>query len=304
MGRKDSRFWQSAKNNNMLYIKHYNQLVELAISMFEWKNLPETIDTRYMELSLFRYGKVVFFKDEVLDFLALQCAVGGGFNVYGIPTKRNAIAVNGYRKSLDDKNSVLIYNNMLHTNSQPVIEVYAQRLYDLDIIGDVNCKAQKTPILISCDESERLTMLQIYEKYDGNQPVIFGNKSIQTDAIKVLNTNAPFMANQIQTYKTTVWNEALTYLGISNASFQKKERMITDEMIRSQGGTIASRQGRLEARRSACEEINKMFGLNVEVDFKDDFREVDTDAILRGDTGETNGNSKAMLGQSAQKEGN
>ena len=102
-------------------------------------------------------------------------------------------------------------------------------------------------------------MKNVYAKYDGNEPFIFGNKQIDMNKITVLKTDAPFIAKDLFDMKVNYWNEALTYLGITNNSIQKKERLITDEAIRGEGGTMANRYARLEARRMACEEINKMF---------------------------------------------
>ena len=53
--------------------------------------------------------------------------------------------------------------------------------------------------------------------------------------------------------------------------------MITDEVTRNQGGTIASRYSRLEARRQACEQINRMFGLDIECNYREDYRNIADD---------------------------
>lgn len=277
-------FWDSARRNRMEYIHYEDRLTELSISMFEWKNLPDSIDERFMELVLFGDGCCVFFEDEVMGYLALQVMIGGKLNVYRIPTVRKAYATNGYNKELDETNSVIIYNNMIHTNSWPVVVQFAERLWDIDRTIDVNARAQKTPVLITCEESQRLTMKNVYMKYDGNQPVIYGDKNLNPGSLKVLNTGAPFVGDKLYQLKTQIWNEALTYLGITNINYQKKERMITDEVVRAMGGTIASRYSRLNARRQACEQINKMFGLDISVGFRADYREMDDENILSGDT--------------------
>ena len=277
MAKRDGKFWQSARRNNATYLQYYMHLAELAMSMFEWKNLPDTVDARFLELTLFEDGQIVFFKDEELGYLCLQCAVNGGFNVYRIPTNRRAYAVNGYQKNLTENDSVIIYNNFLRTNSMLDVRNFAERLYNIDRAIDVNINAQKTPILIKCDEQQRLTMLNTYQQYDGNQPVIFGDKALNTNAFQVLNTGAPLVADKLYTLKTQLWNECLTYLGISNINVQKKERLITDEVTRNQGGTIASRYARLEARRQACDQINRMFGLNVECNYREDYRDITLD---------------------------
>ena len=283
MAKRDRQFWESASLNNATFRQYYNRLTELSISMFEWKNLPDTVDPRYLELTLFTDGQAVFFKDEEIGFLALQNAKGGKFNVYRIPVNRRAYAVNGYQKDLTDKDSVIIFNNYLHNNSRLDVEMFARRLWNLDRAIDVNANAQKTPVLIHCDETQRLTMLNLYKKYDGNEPFIFGDKNLNPNAIKTLKTDAPYVADKLYQLKTQIWNEALTYLGISNINITKKERLITDEVTRNQGGTIASRYSRLEARRDACREINKMFGLDIWCDYREDYQALSEEVLTDGD---------------------
>lgn len=272
---RDREFWESATKNNATYIQYYNRLTELSISMFEWKNLPDTIDERFLELALFSMGMAVFFKDEVLGFLALRTTISGGFNVYRIPIRRRAFADNGYQKELSIDDSVIIYNNMIHTNSMLDVRMFADKLADIDRSIVINARAQKTPVLVKCDENQRLTMINLYKEYDGNAPVIYGDKNLNANGLTVLKTDAPYVADKLYQLKTQYWNEALTYLGISNINSVKKERMITDEVTRNQGGVVASRYSRLESRRQACNKINKMFGLDIWCDYREDYRQLD-----------------------------
>lgn len=264
--------------NNLTYSQYLNRLTELAISMFEWKNLPKTVDARYLELHLFETGCMVYFKDEVIGDLCLDCIVNGRLDVYGNPLLRRAYSgYNNYQKLLKYNNSVIIWNNYLHTNSILDVEMFARRLYNIDRIIDINANAQKTPVLVLGNEKQRLTLLNLYKEYDGNAPFIFGDKNLDINALKALSTNAPYVCDKLYQLKTQIWNEALTYLGISNINIQKKERLITDEVTRNQGGTIASRYSRLETRRQAVEKINEMFGTNIEVNYREDFQQVGDD---------------------------
>ena len=289
MGRRNKTlFGESAWDNNTTYGTYLHRLTELSISMFEWKNLPDTIDERFLELTLFSKGMAVFFEDKELGgYIALPCTISGGFNVYRIPINRRAYAVNGYNRQLDINNSVIIYNNSLHDNCEPNVRRYAKILYNLDRIIEVNANAQKTPVLISGSENQRLSLVNMYKEWDGNAPVVFGDKKLN-DAIKSLRTDAPYVCDKLYQLKTQYWNEALTYLGISNLNIQKKERLVSDEVTRSVGGTIASRYSRLNARRQACEMINKMFNLpkKLEVDFREDYREQDDEVMFSGETGD------------------
>lgn len=273
--RQKTYFEESLQNNSRAYGHYLERLTELAITMFEWKNLPDSIDERFLELTLFSDGQAVFYKDENMDeFLALQVIINGKLNVYRVPINRRAFAAGGYNYNLTDKDSVIIYNNYLRTNSYRMCVMYAKKLYNLDRIIDVNANAQKTPVLLKAGETQRLSLLNAYKEWDGNQPVIYGDKGLDTNGFTVLKTDAPYVGEQIYQLKTQYWNEALTYLGISNLNMQKKERLVSDEVTRSQGGVVASRYSRLEARRQAAKKINKMFGLNIEVDYREDYREM------------------------------
>ena len=282
--RRKTEFAESALRNRIAHDQYLERLTELAIAMFDWQNLPATVDPRYMELALFSEGMSVFFNDDVLGFLCLKVMPDAPLNVYEVPMGRTAYAVNGYQKRLNDENSVIIYNNMLHTNSVVMVEMFATRLAELDRIIEVNVRAQKTPVLVQGSETQRLTLKNVYKEYDGNAPVIFGDKNLDINSLKVLKTDAPYIADRLYQLKTQIWNEALTYLGISNMNIQKKERLISDEAIRSQGGTIASRYSRLESRREAVDKINAMFGLDIKVDFREDFRQSDDEYIIEGES--------------------
>lgn len=284
MKKKDLMFKESSARNSASYIRYFNRLTELSVSMFEWENLPDTIDERFLELVLFGDGFAVFFKDEDIGFLALRCMIGGTLDLYQIPTLRTAYGSNGYIRELNPENSVIIWNNYLHCNSELDVRYYSDILYELDQAIRINAKAQKTPILIQCEESQRLTMKNLYMKYDGNQPYIFGDKNLNPNALKVLKTDAPYVADKLYQLKTQYWNEALTYLGISNLNIQKKERLVADEVVRNMGGTIASRYSRLEMRRKACDEINKMFGTDIKCNYREDYREADDEVMFGMET--------------------
>lgn len=273
-------FEDSARLNNLTYKQYLDRLTELAISMFEWKNLPPSVDARYLELRLFKTGCMVYFNDDVLGNICLDCIANGRLGIYGDPILRRAYSgYNNYNALLKESNSVIVWNNYLHTNSILDVKMFARRLYVLDRIIDVNANAQKTPVLVQGTEKQRLTLINLYKEFDGNAPFIFGDNNLDLNVLKVLQTGAPYVCDKLYTLKTQYWNEALTYLGISNINIQKRERLITDEVSRNQGGTIASRYSRLNSRREAARKINAMFGTNIQVNYREDFQQVDNDTI-------------------------
>lgn len=292
MGKRKTNYDESLLGNTATYGQYLRVLSELAVSMFEWKNVPDSVDIRYLEMQLFLSGIAVWFKDEELENkpqLCLSCLPAGNFDAYGYPSRRTAYSrYNGYNKSLSSSDSVIIYNNFLRTPSITDCMIYAKRLYNLDRIIDVNANAQKTPILVRATEKQRLALLNVYKEYDGNSPAIFGDSDLDPTALRAIVTNAPFVADKIYELKTQYWNEALTRLGISNINTQKKERLITDEVTRNQGGVVASRYSRLESRRTAANKINQMFGTSITVDYRHDYQipDVENDVKYLDNTGE------------------
>ena len=273
--RKNKRDSEAIITNNIVFGHYYNRLKELALSMFEWKNLPDSVDSRFLEDCLFRDGFCVFFKDEVMGYLCLKTMIGGELDVYNIPKARTSYASNGYNRALNNDNSVLIFNNMLHNNSVTDIKMFARRLCECDRTIDVNVKAQKTPVMITCDENQRLTMKNLYAQYEGNEPFIFGGKELDLKKVQALTTGAPYVADKVHETKMQIWNEAMTYLGISNVSMVKRERLVTDEVSRNMGSVVMSRYSRLNERKEACKKINAMWGLKIDVDYRSDIQAYD-----------------------------
>lgn len=253
--------------NNATYANWFNRLYAIAISVFKWSGLPDTVDARFLENVLFWRGFGVFFKDEVMEEIFLPMATASDLDIYGYPIMRQAVSYNYTSRMLSPDDSVIIYDNYARNPVCHSVRMYAERLYNLDTSMDVNITAQKTPLLINCDDKERLSMENLFMKYDGNIPVIYGSKGMSANPISVISTNAPFVADKLQTLKRQLLEESLTLLGVEANTNEKAERLVTGEITSNMGATEALRLNRLNARKQAAEKINKIFGLNVDVEF-------------------------------------
>ena len=262
------KYWDGVMLNSATYNDYFNRLQNLAISMFKWEGLPESVDERFLELTLAEYGYALYFNDPDMGNLALTCMIGGNLNVYRIPINRRAYSTTGYQKNCTDKDSVLIFNNYGHIPTMMTVALFAKRLYEIERTIDVNIKAQKTPTIILCDPQEELTFRNIFADAQDNKSLDVGVKNLDIDSYKTLNTTAPFVADKLQILKRQVWNEALTFFGIDNVSSEKRERLVSDEVETNLGGVEAQRWVMLDSRQQAAEQINKMFGTNISVHFR------------------------------------
>lgn len=264
MAKRKNEFGTSLVVNSMSFMNYYEELLNIAVSSIRWEGLPPEVDERYLEYTLCVGGFALFYKDEFADrYVALRCTIGAPLNIYDVPTTRRAYASNGYQYEAEADKSVIIFNNYLHTSMVPRLQYYARRLYDLDRTIDINARTQKTPLLLSCDDDDRLTILNLYKKYDGNEPVITGTTNIKADAIKAIQTGAPYVGDKLYDLRMNIMNEALCYIGINNMADHKKERMSLDEVNITNGFVYANREARLAMRQQAAREIKDKFGLEL-----------------------------------------
>ena len=267
---KDLRFLDSALMNSETYFDYVERFKKICLSMFEWVNLPESMNARYLEECLYYKGQASLLKDELYGFINTQCASNGYLNIYGLPSSLNCYSYqyNSIRNlytgldGAEDKDCVLVMNNWERIPTAATIELFAQRLSEAELTCQINIKAQKTPVLIVVDENQRLMMENLYAQYDGNKPFIMGDKNqLSADSIRSINTGAPFIADKIMEYKKQIWNEALTFLGVNTLQTEKKERLITDEASSNNELINLNLQSMLVPRQEACKQFNKLFGL-------------------------------------------
>ena len=253
--------------NTMCFNHYLFQLSSIAMCQFDYKNLPDTITKEHVERMLFFSGACVFYYDDVLKkYVALDVNPNGRFDLNNEPIYRIGYGQNGYHVELNKNNSVIIYNNILKMPTQQSALFYAERLADLQRTFDVNTKALKNPRIFQGNKKQELTFRQAYEDYDGNTPVMYLSDELNLDdCFKSISGDTQNHLPQIIEAKKEIWSEYLNTLGITSTTISKKERLITDEVSKSLGGAIANFSTRYKCRKNAIEQINKMFGLNIEV---------------------------------------
>ena len=278
--KENYEFKDALEINNATYIDYLNRFKRIALSMFEWVNLPKSMDARYIELCLFYNGQCAFLKDPKYGYINTKASANGYVNIYGLPTKINCFSYSyqsirtlytGLDPTLSEKQfeyqknneCILVMNNEDRLPTAGSLELFAWRLYNADRTCDVNIQAQKTPVMIVMDEKQRLTMMQLYNQYNGNMPFIFGDKNLLNDGNKIeaIQTLAPYIVDKITDYKKEIWNEALTYLGINNIARDKKERLTENESSENNELVNLNLQAMLIPRIRACKQFNEKFGL-------------------------------------------
>lgn len=286
--RMHNQFKDAILINSQTYFDYLERFKKIATSLFEWKNLPDSMDARFLELSLYYVGKACILKDKEYGLINLKCGTNGTLNIYGIPTSLNCwsysyntirntyqgfnvdILDDDAKEKIRDNTAVLVMNNNTMIPTAPTLELFAYRLAEAQRTCDLNIKQQKFPRILLTDKKQELTMRNLVNQIDDNELNIFADKNIMTpEAIKSIDTNAPYVADKLTEYKREIWNEALTFLGISNMD-SKRERMIVSESDSKNELINLNLQSYLSTRKKACEECNKLFGTNIDVVVRSD----------------------------------
>lgn len=254
------------KNVNFTRIYDYYKM--LALNMFTWENLPETMNSRYIEHALFEHGLCLVNNDENLGFISVPCNFGANMNINGESTE---VLTTGYNyiktiNYINNKDCVLIRNNDLSKATKHYITNYAERMLEVEMCIRANINQQKFPWFINATEKTKKSLEIIFDKVENFEPYILANREIGLgdNALEVLTMPTPFVADKLNQYKYELEREILTFLSLNN-NFEKKERLLTDEINSNNDFISTNAMLMYKNRLQACKEINEKFGLNVKV---------------------------------------
>lgn len=253
--------------NNFRLNLIYNKYKMLSLNMFRWEGLPETIESRHIENSLFSYGLCLIVNDKDLGYISVPCNYGANMNVNAVPTEVISCGFN-YIKTFkylgkDKENCQLILNNDLAIGNEQYIFDYAQRMFEVENCIRVNINQQKFPWFVNTTPNTKKTIDTMFQKVMNGEPYILGSKE-QIGNVEVLTLNTPYIADKLNEYKYELEREVLSFHGLNN-NFEKKERLLVDEVNSNNDFIDRNVELMYRQRQLACEQMNKKFGWNVRV---------------------------------------
>ena len=281
MGRKPKVIINDNIERETIRLTKYYQM--LALNRYKWENLPNGIESRYIEQMLYDNGECAMFDHPDLGLCVLRSSSRENLNIYGEPTKLTVTGFNEHRTVMMDE-CVRILNNDLGLPTLQHITYYARRMAEIDDIIMQNLRQQRVPYMFATDENNALSMKTLYNRIYQGEPAIFIDKEMlkgEPENIMVIPTLAPYLVDKLQIQKQEMERELLTFLGINN-TLEKKERLIVDETnSNNQFIKMASDIG-FKQRQLACKQMNEMFGLNIRVTETQDemIKEVEQDGEL------------------------
>ena len=243
----------------------------IAINIFKWKGIEDispTLTSEIIEEELYDKGECLFFNDDIYGYMALKVNPHYAFNVYGKPQEFEAYGFN-YITHKDVDNSVLIKNNPTKTPTKTMIDYYCGILADIELTKGLHRDAHKVPYVLECTPETELTARNIWKKIRAREPVIYKNKmrAGENVGIGINQTGVSYINDKLEDDYNCYVAKILTYLGLDNFVEDKAERVQSAEVESNNEFIISSFKTMLDARKKACEQINKMFGLNLSIEY-------------------------------------
>lgn len=280
-----------ARNRKAIQERMYLRIfTEIACARFNWVGLPDSVDVRFLELTLFNRALAVFYFDKQFDrYMALQASGTGKINMYDNPTSYTVIGNTMVNKTLQGKDCVPIWANFLRMPDWDIASIYATKIAEIDRTIEIDLLAMRHPYVLIADDNQKMSVLNAFRQVQEGQPVIVGTNALGDmleNQFKLLDMKIdPQIVPNLQVAKTKIWNEAMTFLGINNANQEKRERLVASEVAANNSQVLMARNVALDARRTAAEMINQRYKLDVSVHWNVDIDNVVTERAISTSTG-------------------
>lgn len=250
-----------------LYLSY---LFNISLNMFEYSDMPKSVDTFYLEFIMQTRGLCIIIDDERFGPTALECTIGGKLNHYYMPTAYRGVDPTGELTGTYNAEDVILFKNSpLYAPLLQQLQYYAKQLALASETINVNLDAQWTPYIIQGDKRMLNQFNNFMKKVRAGVRAIFTAKNLDLmSMLQVLPTQAPFVAMDVNDVKQTILRECMTFLGIDNANQDKRERVQSAEVYANNTQIIASRNIWLAERQKAVDAFNHKFGTNVKVSFR------------------------------------
>lgn len=255
---------------------YVSQYLNRTARMFEYKNLPDTIRERELELMLQINGNVAWYKHEG-NLYVFTGGLGGEPNAYYMPTiytinnpflKLSVMAEIG-------KNCVVMPSDTNYCGLMPLINRYATAMVENDlsmVICSINSRL--TSVISAQDDRTRESAKEYLQHIiDGEIGVI--GESAFLESLKVqpyAQTGTNQLKNLIeyeQYLKASLYNE----LGLNANYNMKREALNSGESALNDDMLLPLCDDMLNCRKLALEKVNAMFDTKISVDFASSWKQ-------------------------------
>ena len=260
--------------------------------IFEYKNLPEELPAREIELITQTVGFTIWKKVDGKMYV-FYGGLGGIPNEYYLPTQ--AIVVNPflkYNKILEiDEECVVMWNDSMHMGICDLNERYASLIAECEVSLRIATVNTRIPAILNTNtDTDKDTALQYLKDIENGELAVLGTDNFVENIFKVQDynnksiTHIKELIEEHQYLFAKWWNE----LGVNANYNMKREAINESEASMNEDALLPLLDDMLENRKIGIEKINKMFGLNIEVDFSSSWQKLRKDIEIAQEVEESN----------------
>lgn len=250
-------------------------LLQKAMSVFKWE-LPETWDKDYFLYVLYCWGYIAVINTDKFGVIPQGCGLKG-YNVFYQP--RQAVITNpllqGMLEPVIDKDCVVLKLQPDFGGIMDIVNFYADNLALCAETLQTNLLNSKLAyVFTATDKASAESFKVIYDKVASGEPaVVFDKKLMRPDGTKAWEAfsqdiKSTYIASDVISDMRKLVEQFDTEVGIPNANTDKRERLISDEVNANNFETFSKCALWLDELKKGCKKINKMFGLNISVDWR------------------------------------
>lgn len=260
--------------------------------IFEYKNLPEELPAREIELITQTVGFTIWKKVDGKMYV-FYGGLGGIPNEYYLPTQ--AIVVNPflkYNKILEiDEECVVMWNDSMHMGICDLNERYASLIAECEVSLRIATVNTRIPAILNTNtDTDKDTALQYLKDIENGELAVLGTDNFVENIFKVQDynnksiTHIKELIEEHQYLFAKWWNE----LGVNANYNMKREAINESEASMNEDALLPLLDDMFENRKIGIEKINKMFGLNIEVDFSSSWQKLRKDIEIAQEVEESN----------------
>lgn len=290
-GNRWLRKYQASLTTLRTYDSWWQLFYTAAVTSFEWEGLPDCIDARYLETVLFFNGTVALTRtspkpNTLIPYVVAPYSSEGKLDCYNNPNKVRLLTANGQRftryanywlrrtgNQHGTKTRVMVPNACVCWDSvvrwplYNTIDLACRRLAEFDVTIDQHVRAERVPYIFTVPEEGRANAEEMFNKIEKGDPAMyFSPAGTQIVTSTVLNTGIDYIGDKLLNDELKLVSQTYTLLGIdNNAAAEKKERVQTAETVANNEQFLMQRRARLRAREEFCEDMRRVFGLDVHV---------------------------------------
>lgn len=262
------------KNVKKGYYFYLKILFEKCLGIFKYKKLPKSLPAREIEKRLIWLGFSGIFNHSKYKLTACDGGLSG-VNQYYMPTDftyAQPALGSGVKKIGDD--CVIIYNTQSDTiepyGLRELIMRYARLLADVDSTLDIQIiNTRATKLNSVADDNTAKVVNNAMQAIEAGENYTINQQSLIDRWIpKEWNTAHPDTLEKIIYAKQSILNAFLEEIGVKSIN-EKRERMITDEVTADNQLLMVNLDDLLYMRKEGIEEVNEMFGTDIEVELND-----------------------------------